>query len=307
MPERDRTQPRWPAWYGFAALAMALIIAVFASGVLFTLLKAGGADVKADDPGVNITATLIQDFALALCAVWLAAQVAPPRPWQFGVRGVPWRQALKWGAIAFVIYFGFQLVYAAAVNPTEKQTTLKDLGAGNGAAVTALIGVLVVGVAPPIEEFFFRGFFYGALRSRFTFLAAALIDGVVFGLVHAPTGIQAVPPLVALGFAFCLAYEATGSILPGVALHSLNNMVALGSDKDGSWLAGGIVAGLVLVLCVTLPGWLRTLQPDAKSGASHSPWRRDGVDGDSAGLRTGPATGPAADAPASGTSAGPGA
>jgi uncharacterized protein len=307
MVESARTTPRWPPWYGFAALAMALVIAVFASGVLFTILKAAGVNVAADDPGVNITATLIQDVALALCAIWLASQVAPPRPWQFGVRSVPWKQALKWGAIAFVIYFGFQLIYAAAVNPTEKQTTLKDLGAGNGAAVTALIGVLVVGVAPPIEEFFFRGFFYGALRTRFSFLAAALIDGVVFGLVHAPTGIQAVPPLVALGFAFCLAYEATGSILPGVVLHSLNNMVAFGADKDGSWLAGGIVAALVLVLCVTLPGRLRTLQPDAESGADDTSWRRDGVDGSPAGLRPGPAAGPAADAPASGTSAGPGA
>jgi membrane protease YdiL (CAAX protease family) len=103
------------------------------------------------------------------------------------------------------------------------------------------------------EEFFFRGFFYGALRTRFTFLAAALIDGVVFGAVHAPTGIEAVPPLIALGFAFCLAYEATGSILPGIALHALNNMIAFGADKDGSWPVAGAVAGLVLASCVVAP------------------------------------------------------
>src|SRR4051794_8408241 len=169
MIEQEQIGPRWPAWYGVAALGLALVIAVFASGILFALLKVAGADFNSDSPGVNIVATLIQDFALAGCAVWLAAQVSPPRPWQFGLRSVPFLRALKWGAIAFAIYFGFQLLYVAVVHPHEKQTTLQDLGAGNGALITVLIGLLVVGVAPAVEEFFFRGFFYGALRTRFPF------------------------------------------------------------------------------------------------------------------------------------------
>jgi membrane protease YdiL (CAAX protease family) len=285
MRERLEPRPNWPVWYGFAALGMALLIAVIASGILFAILKGFGVSIGSDSPSVNIGATLIQDFALAGCAVWLAAKIAPPRPWQFGVRGTAIKRALKWGAIAFAIYFGFQLIYAAAVNPTEKQTTLKDLGAGNGTAVTILIGILVVGVAPAVEEFFFRGFFYGALRTRFTFLVAAVLDGVVFGVVHAPTGVQAVPPLIALGFAFCLAYEATGSILPGIVLHALNNMVAFGSDKQGSWAVGGVVAALVLVACVTLPGRSRTLRADAQGGADDIPWRRDGVEHGAPGVR----------------------
>jgi membrane protease YdiL (CAAX protease family) len=259
MPEADTTRPQWPPWYGIAALGMALVIAVMASGILYALLQVAGSDATSDSPGVTLGATLIQDLALAGCALWLAAQVTRPRPEQFGLRGTPLLRGLKWAAIAFVIYFVFQILYVAAVHPHEKQTTLQDLGAGSGAAITVIIGVLVVGVAPAVEEFFFRGFFYGALRTRFSFLAAALIDGVVFGAVHAPTGIEAVPPLFALGFAFCLAYEATGSILPGIVLHALNNMVAFGVDKDGSWAVGGSVAGLVLLSCIALPGRSRTL------------------------------------------------
>lgn len=259
MFDSGETRPRWPAWYGLAALGMALVIAVFASAILFSIVKASGADISSDSPGVNIVATLIQDVALAGCAILLASQVARPQPWQFGLRGVRFLQGLKWGAIAFVIYFVFQLIYVAAVQPDQKQTTLQDLGAGNGAAMTVLIGVLVVGVAPVIEEFFFRGFFYGALRTRFTFLSAAVIDGLVFGSIHAPTGIEAVPPLIVLGFAFCVAYEATGSILPGIVLHALNNMIAFGSDKDGSWTVAVITAVAVMTLCVALPGRSRTL------------------------------------------------
>src|SRR4051794_33664825 len=260
LEQQEETRPDWPAWYGLAALGLALVITVFASGIMIALVKATGADVSSDSPGVTLAATLIQDLVLAGTAIWLASQKAPPQPWQFGLRGVPFWRGVKWGAIAFAIYFGFQIVYVAAVHPYEDQTTLHDLGAANGGVLTLLIGLMVVGLAPCVEEFFFRGFFYTALRTRFAFLSAALIDGVVFGAIHAPTGIQAVPPLFALGFAFCVAYEATGSILPGMVLHALNNMVAFGTDKDGSWPVAGVAAALVLGACVTLPGRLRTLK-----------------------------------------------
>ena len=250
--------PRWPAWFGFAALALALLIAIVAGGVLYAIVRSTGAHVSSDSPGLNVGATLIQDVVLVGTAVWMASQIAPPRPGQFGLRGVPLKRAVGWALLALIIYLTVQFAYVAAVNPHEKQTTLQDLGAGSGGLATLAIGVLVVGVAPFTEEFFFRGFFYGALRTRFTFVVAALIDGVVFGAVHAPTGIEAVPPLIALGFAFCMVYEATGSILPTVALHALNNMVAFGADKQGSWAVGGVVAGAVITACIALP---RTLKP----------------------------------------------
>jgi uncharacterized protein len=258
MLEDERTRPSWPAWYGFAALGMALIVTVFGGGLLFAILSAA-TGVKSDDSGVTLALTLVQDAALAGSAIWLAGRIRPPRPWDFGLRSVPFLRGLKWAVIAFVIYFVFNLVYIAIFHPHQEQTTLKDLGAGNGPAITLLIGVLVVGVAPLIEEFFFRGFFYGALRTQIPFVGAALIDGLVFGIVHAPTGVEAVPPLFALGFALCLSYEATGSILPGVCLHALNNMIAFGSDKDGSWPVAVVMAVLVVTACVSLPGRSRNL------------------------------------------------
>jgi hypothetical protein len=44
-----------------------------------------------------------------------------------------------------------------------------------------------------------------------------------------------------------------------VVLHTLNNTIAFGSDKDGSWAVAGITAVLVVTACVTLPRRLRTL------------------------------------------------
>jgi hypothetical protein len=252
-------KPEWPAWYGFAALAMALLGAVFASGIIFAILTAAGTEIDTDDPGITITATLIQDGFLAGAALLLASQVARPRAWHFGLRGTRFWRGVKWAAIAFAIYFVFQIIYVAALDPDQQQTTLEDLGAGSSVALTILIGVLVVGLAPAIEEFFFRGFFYGALRTKYSFVPAALINGAVFGAIHAPTGLEAVPPLIALGFAFCLAYEATGSILPCIALHTLNNMIAFSVDEDGSFAVGGTVAAAVLISLVAFPARQRRL------------------------------------------------
>ena len=57
--------------------------------------------------------------------------------------------------------------------------------------------------------------------------AAALISALVFGGLHATTGISAVPPLIVFGLVLALLYEKTGSIIPGILLHMLNNSVAL--------------------------------------------------------------------------------
>src|SRR3954447_12231708 len=104
--QRDETRPPWPAWYGFAALLIALFATVVASGLLLGVLEALGLNVDSDSPGVTLGATLIQDVALAGSAILLAAQTAKPQAWQFGVRTVPLRKGIKWGAIAFAIYFG---------------------------------------------------------------------------------------------------------------------------------------------------------------------------------------------------------
>jgi membrane protease YdiL (CAAX protease family) len=58
-------------------------------------------------------------------------------------------------------------------------------------------------------------------------LAAALVSGLIFGALHATTGITAVPPLMVFGVILALLYEKTGSIWPGILLHMLNNSIAL--------------------------------------------------------------------------------
>jgi len=85
-----------------------------------------------------------------------------------------------------------------------------------------------------VEEIFFRGLLYRCLRNRLAVLPAALIAGCLFGLVHI-TGYPLVtlPVKAALGLNACLLYEQTGSILPGIALHSLVDGTAFEAALTG--------------------------------------------------------------------------
>lgn len=85
----------------------------------------------------------------------------------------------------------------------------------------ALLVIAAVG-APILEEIFFRGLLYGALRRRFGIAAGVLLSAVVFSLLHPqlPLGFL---PIFVLGAVFALLYEWRQSLIPGMVMHALNN------------------------------------------------------------------------------------
>ncbi|MGE5527451.1 MAG: lysostaphin resistance A-like protein [Methanosarcina sp.] len=129
--------------------------------------------------------------------------------------------ALKWMAAAVGAYLLFATLYTALVLEPHQ----KDIAEGFG--IWPVQVLLIAVLAPISEEICFRGMLYGGLRERLPRLAAALLSGVIFGGLHALTGVTAVPPLIVFGFLLSLLYEKTGSIVPGIILHMLNNSVAL--------------------------------------------------------------------------------
>jgi membrane protease YdiL (CAAX protease family) len=129
--------------------------------------------------------------------------------------------ALKLMGAAIGAYLLFTAAYVAIIGEPKQE----DIAEGFGAVPVQIL--LIVIAAPISEEVCFRGMLFGGLRERLPRIAAALVSGGIFGALHALTGISAVPPLIAFGFILALLYEATGSIVPGILLHMLNNSVAL--------------------------------------------------------------------------------
>ena len=124
-------------------------------------------------------------------------------------------------AAAVGAYLAFGVLYTQLIVEPHQ----KDIAEGFGAVPVQVL--LIVVAAPISEEVCFRGFLFGGLREKLPRVAAALVSGVIFGGLHALTGVSAVPPLIVFGFILALLYEKTGSIVPGILLHMLNNSVAL--------------------------------------------------------------------------------
>jgi len=254
LPEDAR--PRWPWWYGPLGFLAGAVSGLISAGIAWAAL---GVDEPGESPAAIIVGTLLLDGALVAVALLFASFVRKPRPWHFGLRRTPFWPAVGWAALGLFTFYVFAAVYSAAVQPDVDQTVAEDLGADESAFGLVAAGFMIICVAPFAEEFFFRGFFYGALRTRFSVAAAAIIDGLVFGLIHfegGTDGLLIVPPLAVLGVIFCLVYEQTRSLYPVVALHSINNSIAYAVEADGGGVSA-VLGPLMVVACAVAPRFSR--------------------------------------------------
>jgi uncharacterized protein len=250
--------PRWPAWYAGVGFLVALILTLVVVGIVAAATGASTTDVT---PTFTVVATFLQGVIFIGTAVLFASFTGKPRPEHFGLRRTPFWPTVGWAAVGLVSFYVLAGLYTAIVQPDTEQSVAQDLGADQGTLGMIAAGFMIICVAPVAEEFFFRGFFYRALRSRYSVLGAALIDGLLFGAIHwdfsTADGLLIIPPLAALGFIFCLVYERTGSLYPVIALHALNNAIAFGVAVEDPGVS--LVLGpLMLVACAVAPRAQRT-------------------------------------------------
>jgi membrane protease YdiL (CAAX protease family) len=247
----DGAAPRWPAWYAGVGFLVALIATLVVVGIF---AAATGATTDDEDPTFTVVATFLQALIFIGTAVLFASFTSRPRPEQFGLRPTPFRQAVGWAALGMASFYLLVAIYTVVVQPDAQQTVAQDLGADQGTFGMIAAGFMVICVAPIAEEFFFRGFFYRALRSRWSVLGAAGIDGLLFGVIHydfsGADALLILPPLAVLGFTFCLVYERTGSIYPTIAMHSLNNAIAFGVTVHDASVS--LVLGPLMLLALTI-------------------------------------------------------
>lgn len=76
--------------------------------------------------------------------------------------------------------------------------------------------------APLCEELIFRGAVYRHLRGHFPAVVAGFFSSVLFAFMH-NYGPLLTPPLIALGFAFCMMREWRGSLVASMTAHALHN------------------------------------------------------------------------------------
>jgi len=247
---------RWPAWLSVAGFAAGYGSTIILG--LFVILIAGafGASTKDPPPGINIGLTVVQNLALVGAAYFFAMLGGRPAAADFGLRPTALWRSVRLLLGIWIAFFVLSAIWAAALGLKEQQTLPDELGV-DGSIVNALVVIVLITVIAPLgEELFFRGFFYGALRNWRGPILAAILSGGVFGLVHAGSApVGYLVPLAIFGIGLCLLYEWTGSLYPTIALHALNNSIALGANqKYGVGIILAMMAGstILALLCARL-------------------------------------------------------
>jgi membrane protease YdiL (CAAX protease family) len=237
----------------------AFVVATLAYVLLAAFVQAGGGDVTAGGPpGLVIVATLIQDAALVAAAVWFASRWARRlTPASFGLRPVALGRAVGWAVLAFGAFWILTAIYVSLVGQPDQQALTRDLKEEGSLAALIGYGLLLAFVAPLAEELFFRGFVFGVLREKIGVVWGALATGVVFGLVHvAGSPIETVGVLVILGVLLCVLYQQTGSLLPCIALHAINNAISFSATKSVPWPGAALIvvasAGAAVAVATTV-------------------------------------------------------
>jgi membrane protease YdiL (CAAX protease family) len=245
---------------------MGLCVGIFASVFVSLIGRAGGSSVGHPTPAVALVSDVLFDAGFVLVALYLAALHGRPRPADFGYRKVG--LALGFGSFvtAGIGYYVVSAVYAQLIHLHGSDKLPNELGVSKSTAALVGAAIFVCVIAPIAEEFFFRGFIFGGLRRmrivlggrNFGTLVAAILTGILFGAAHigSASNWQYLPALGFLGFVLCLLRWRTRSLYPCMALHSVNNSLALGISQE-HWGAGPIlglmVAALVVIAVLTGP------------------------------------------------------
>jgi hypothetical protein len=236
-------------WIAPAAVALGLAGGVFSSLFIEILGSAFGSPLAHPTPAVTLIADYFFDFAFVAAALWFAVFHARMRPPDFGYRRIPWRLGVSAFLIAAIGYYVVTSLYSTLFSLHGTDRLPSELGASHSTAAAIGAAVFVCAVAPMCEEFFFRGFLFGVLRRLPISVAgrqlgpwvAAVVVGLLFGLAHTGSAAsQYLVPLGFLGFVLCLVRWRTGSLYPCMALHCVNNCLALGVNQL-NWGAGLIV------------------------------------------------------------------
>jgi uncharacterized protein len=215
---------------GFVGLLVALVGGVAAVLLVTIAFAAAGVQDIQDNHAFEFVAAFVSDFVLFAAAWFITAETGGPTAWKLGFRRFA-PSAFGWAGLAFVVYLVLASIYTVLFNPPKDNLT-DQLGANESTLLAVITGVFVIGIAPVIEETFFRGFLFQSLRSSWGVWLAAPASGAIFSAVHAAP--DKFVQLAILGTALAFVFHKTRSIWPCISLHALNNtlaFIALVADK----------------------------------------------------------------------------
>jgi membrane protease YdiL (CAAX protease family) len=225
-----------PLWAPFAIALGVFILSGVAYAVIVGAAGLSAAEAE-DSPGPLLGATFVQDALLIAGAFYVVARAAGSDPARaLGIRRTPLGPAIGWAlAVLFAFWVANVILLQIFGDPPDQEITEEIKEETAALAIAGYIGITCL-LAPVAEETFFRGLLFPMLRERWGTIAGVIVTGAIFSLVHASgSPPEALIVLFVLGAGLCLLYLRTGSLLPCIGLHALNNAIAFAVTKEMEW------------------------------------------------------------------------
>lgn len=199
-----------------------------------------------DLPAVLFPVALIVIRIVEMVIVYTFVCHKHRQPFQrgFAIYPITGAQALIAGCIGLVLVIPAQLVDHLAPEKGTLSPLADALTSGETAALWLAFAVLV----PPLEECFFRGFMFPAIRRKFGAPMAFAVVTVVFAAMHFAQLNWHMPSLgvIMLGSVVLTAQRhLTGSLIPSMITHWVYNIVLVGLSAS-ALLQAGDAASLVV-------------------------------------------------------------
>lgn len=147
-----------------------------------------------------------------------------------GLRKMPWKAVLGWVLRGFGVAFLANLVLALIMYNTpdawpgfsQQESHIPLFGTSTFDFSLAVIAL--IGIAPIVEEVFFRGFVLQTLLGKYSPILASILTAAFFAVLHFEFGSMGIIAILAMILNWM--FIKTRSIIPCIAFHMANNVLA---------------------------------------------------------------------------------
>ena len=187
-------------------------------------IQAAG-DLSSDGLFLGLAMLVSSPIAIGLMTVFIWLRRGPRLRDYLALRSAGWRVTLKWLGYTLLLMFALALVSYAFGKEQSLEWMVRIYR--ETTFVPVLIAALVV-AAPLVEELVFRGFLYeGLTHTRIGPAGAILVGSFAWSCLHVQYDLFFIGQVFVLGLLFGAARYRTGSLWVPIAMHALNNGVAV--------------------------------------------------------------------------------
>lgn len=220
--EAPRSQ-RFPTWGDMLAVIGIYLLATLGSSIVLYIIAAisGGVDTLAErmasGPMKALSYALSMGITIAGVLIYRKLRRGEGKMFRLSMRGFN-PMLILWGFV-MVLLTGIVIEPLLNLFPDAFLEMVNQMGENGGWSV-----LMLVVLAPVMEEVLFRGILLESVRSKHSSGRAIVVSALMFGVVHIIP--QQVINAFVIGLILGYIYVRTESLWPVIIIHALNNAIA---------------------------------------------------------------------------------